>query len=67
MAELICYHTQKTHNCGCGAVIRYGSGEIRYNSAGIGRVRCPACGGYPVVDDNPLLQRFRSISPIDQS
>lgn len=63
MAQLIGYHTLKTHRCGCGAIIQYGSGEVRYNSAGIGRIKCPACGGYPVVEDNPLLQRFEHSRP----
>ncbi len=58
MAQLIGYHHKKTHHCGCGAIIQYGSGEVSYNSAGRGTIKCQACGGYPVVEDNPLMQRF---------
>jgi len=58
MAQVIGYHKMHTANCGCGAVLQYTTSEIKYNSAGIGTIRCPACGGFPVVDDNYLMARF---------
>lgn len=53
--KVIGYYKLKIASCGCGAILQFGHGEIKYNSAGVGVVKCPSCGAYPVVSDKNAL------------
>jgi hypothetical protein len=47
--RIVGYLWSRKSVCGCGAIISFHEHEVQFNQAGVGVVKCPNCGAYPVV------------------